>query len=102
MDCRKPVMIWFSLSSIVYSVNPRGDYLVRFLHKNNNQTEFFLKKTETGSNRRGLVRFGYFKTKIETQLTGFDSVWFDFGLVRLFYIKNKKLYCFLGFFFCNL
>jgi hypothetical protein len=36
---------------------------VRFLSKKNNQTEFFLKKTETGSNRAVSVRFGFFGKK---------------------------------------
>jgi hypothetical protein len=35
---------------------------VWFLSKKSNQTEIFFKKTETGSNRPGSVRFGIFRT----------------------------------------
>ena len=49
---------------------------------------FFKTKTKP---KLVLVQFGYFRTKTETQPIGFGSV-------RLFYIKNQKLYCFLGFF----
>jgi len=47
-------------------------------------------------------RFGYFILKTKTQPTGFGYVWFGFGLVQLFYIKNQKLYYFLGFCFFGL
>jgi hypothetical protein len=33
------------------------------------------------------------------QPTGFSSVWFGSVQFRLFYIKNKKQYCFFGLFF---
>jgi hypothetical protein len=63
-------------------------------------------KIETGSNQTISVRFSYFILKTKTQPTGFGLVRFGFGLVRLrfgsiwlFYIKNQKLYCYLGFFF---
>ena len=59
----------------------RGDYFrfgSVFTYKNN-QTEFFyFKKSKLNRNR--------------VKPTGFDSI-------RLFYIKNKKLYCFWFFFF---
>jgi len=51
---------------------------VRFLSKKNKQTEFFLKKTETGSNRPGSVRFGFLGQKpVQTGLA-----WFFSGLVQ--------------------
>jgi hypothetical protein len=49
----------------------------RFLSKKNNQTEFFLKKTETGSNRPVSVRF--FRTKPGSNWFGLvfsGLVWF--------------------------
>ena len=58
---------------------------VRFLSKKSNQNWFFfLKKTETGSNKPVLVWFGYFGEK--TSSNRFDSVfsglaWFFSGLV---------------------
>jgi hypothetical protein len=58
----------------------RGDHF-RFdsvFIKKNNQTEFFKKKTETGSNRPVLVRFGFLETKTRSNRFGsvfrFDSV----------------------------
>jgi hypothetical protein len=44
----------------------------------------------------GSIRFSYLISKTKTQPISFDS--FQFGLVWLFYIKNQKLYCFLGIF----
>ena len=67
--------------------------MIRFsFYLKNNQTKF--KKNETGSNRSVSIRFGYFRTKIKTQLTGFG-----FSSVRLFYIKNKKTILFFEGFF---
>ena len=55
---------------------------VRFYQKNN-QTEFLKKKTETGSNRPILVRFGFLGQK-QVQ-TGLAQFWLDFsGLARFF------------------
>jgi hypothetical protein len=48
---------------------------VRFLSKKSNQTKFFFKKTETGSNRFGLV--------FSIWLGFFNLAWF-FGLARFF------------------
>jgi len=53
---------------------------VWFLSKKNNQTEIILKKTETGSNRPGSVRF--FRTK--TGSNWFGSVFSGLGSVRFF------------------
>jgi hypothetical protein len=36
---------------------------IRFLSKKSNQTNFFLKKTETGANRPISVRFGFLGQK---------------------------------------
>jgi len=49
-------------------------------------------------------RFDYFILKIKIQLIGFGSIRIGFGvvrfgLVRLFYIKTQKLYCFFFWFF---
>ena len=52
-----------------------------------------------GSNRQ--ISVGLFILKTKTQPTGFGYVWFGFGLVQLFYFKNQKLYCFLGFLFLD-
>ena len=78
----------------------RGDYFLFgliFTYKNNQIK--ILKNTKKKNQNRfkptgfGSVWLSCFRTKTETQLTGFGSV-------RLFYIKNQKLYFFLGF-FCN-
>jgi hypothetical protein len=64
--------------------------LDRFLYKKNNQTEFFLKKTETRLNRLVSVRF--FRTK--TGSNRFDSVfsvWVRFGSVFRFQTYKTEL-----------
>jgi hypothetical protein len=49
---------------------------VRFLYKKNNQTEFFKKKTETGSNRTVSVCFFWFGSVLAQFFSGFGSVRF--------------------------
>jgi hypothetical protein len=52
-----------------------------FYQKTNNQTEFFLKKTETGSNRPVSVRFGFLEQKpVQTGLARFFPVWLGFSV----------------------
>jgi hypothetical protein len=48
---------------------------VRFLSKKSNQTKFFFKKTETGSNRFGLVFSIWLGFSV---WLGFFPVWFEF------------------------
>jgi hypothetical protein len=89
----------------------RGDHFwfgLVFIKKNN-QIEFFLKKTETNSNRPVSVRFGFLGQKpVQTGLARFfcfSSVlarffgltqffsgffWFGFGLVRFFRFQAYK------------
>ena len=69
----------------------RGDYFwfgSIFIYKNN---QIDLKKKKLKPIQTDRFRFSYFRTKTETQPTGFGSV-------RLFYIKNKNIY-FFGVFF---
>jgi hypothetical protein len=48
-----------------------------FITKKNNQTEFFLKKTKTISNRPVSVRFGFFgQNRFGWVFFRFGSVWF--------------------------
>jgi hypothetical protein len=64
--------------------------------KKYNQTEFFFKKTETGSNQPVLVRFGFLGQKpVQTGLARFfwfGSVFFRFGFgsVSLFWFQAYK------------
>jgi hypothetical protein len=66
---------------------------VRFIYKKSNKTEFFLKKnrnrTETGSNRPVLVRFGFYdKNRFKPVWFGFFPVWL--GSVRFFQFQSYK------------
>jgi hypothetical protein len=56
---------------------------------------------ETGSNWPVSIRFGYFRTKIKTQPTGFGLVRFGSISVRFdyFILKTKTYIVFWGFFF---
>jgi len=57
---------------------------IRFLSKKSKQTEFKKKKTETGSNRPGLIRFGFLGQKpIQTGLAWFFSGLVQFGFLVL-------------------
>jgi len=91
-------MIWFSLSSIVYSVNPRGDYfsLVRFLHKKIIKLNFFLKKPKPVQTDR--FWFGSVILKQKLKLNRLVSIWFGLISVRLFLLKTKSSIVFWGFF----
>jgi len=85
--------------------NIRVDHLRFGFYLKTNKTKFKKKnqnRIKTGSNWPVSVQFGYFKTKTETQPIGFGSVRFWFDSVRLFYIKNKKICCFWGFFVMSL
>jgi hypothetical protein len=73
------------LESSISNVNIRGVHF-RFgsvFIKKNNQTDFFLKKTETGSNRPVLVRF----CRAKTGSNQFGSVLFGSGPVRFFWFQ---------------
>jgi hypothetical protein len=66
--------------------------------KKSNQTEFFLNKTKTGSNRPVLVRF--FRTKTNSNRSGsVFSVWLGFfsGLALFFSGLGSVRFDFFGF-----
>ena len=74
----------------------KGDYF-RFgsvFIKKNNQTEFFLKKTETGSNRPVSVRF-LGKKPVQTGLARF--FWFWLGFLGFFPVLARFFLVFFGF-----
>jgi hypothetical protein len=80
-----------SLPKAIYCYNVLGVIIfgsVRFLSKKSNQTKFFLKKNETGSNQPVSVRFGFLdKNRFKPVWLGFfrfGSVWVRFGSVRFF------------------
>jgi hypothetical protein len=72
----------------------RGDHFRFGFYLKNNQTEFFSKKPK--SVQTDWFRFGYFRTKTETQPTDFGSIWFWFGY---FILKTKNYIVFWVFFF---
>ena len=83
---------------------PRGDYLlfsVRFLSIKTNKLKCYkISKIKLNQNRNRFQLTGFglvilFKKPKPNQI---DRFRFSFGSVKLFYIKNQKLYCFLGVF----
>ena len=67
----------------------RGDYFRSdsIFIKKNNQNQFFLKKTETGSNRPVLVILE--KNRFKPVWLGFFPVWVRFGFFGFKLIKPK-------------